>query len=182
MLYRLDTTANLQDIYAARLYELDHTPQGKQYKKRYRLTILWYFPCFWFIGYGLWLMDCLTPSYLVAFAIVPPIVVGVWQLLAKSILRRRILRQVRQEEKLYGFSPSEIFFYEDGFSDVTEDIKYDVEYCNVCKAALYKNNYFFLYTKRILFIIPCRCLIGQATVPEFAEFLKSRGIPVEKVE
>lgn len=182
MIYKLDTTGNLQDHYAARLYELDYTPHGKQYKKRCRLTMLWYCPCFWLMGFLLWVIDYLPSSDLIYVAVVPLLAVGIWLLLSKSIFRRRLLREARREEKLFGFGPSTTFFYEDGFSDVTEDVKYDVEYCNVRKAVLYKNSCFFLYTKKLFFMIPCRSLIGQATVQEFAEFLKSRGLQVEYVE
>ncbi len=107
---------------------------------------------------------------------------GIWQLLAKSVLRRQLQRQVRQEEKLYGFGPSETFFYDNGFCDITEEIKYDVQYHNVHKAVLYKHRQFILLTKKICFLVPCRCLAGQATVQEFADFLRSRGVTVEIVE
>lgn len=178
MRYRLDTTANLQDAYAARLYELDYTPQGKQYKKRYRLTALVWLPIWWLVSY----LVCPYMPDLLIFGLVTLVAEGVWQLLIRSNIRRRLLRQLRREEKQYGFGAADTFFYEDGFCDITEDIKYEVEYRHVRKAVIYKNSHFFLHTKKLFFIVPCRSLAGQASVGEFAEFLRSRGIPLESIE
>lgn len=178
MHYRFDTTTNIQDRFEMRLYELNHTPYGKRSEKRYRLTVLLLLPFVWMIGYAIYpyIWDFLT------FAMIMLIGEGVWQLLIKTIMRRQLLRQLHREEKVFGLGSSEIFFYDDGFCDVTDEVKYDVQYRNVCNAVLYKNSYFFLRTKRLFFIVPCRALTGQATTAEFADFLQSRGIALETVQ
>ena len=178
MRYRFDTTTSLDERYALRLYELDYPPQGKQNMKRYRLSILFSVLIALAVGYILFPN---TWDFL-AYSICPAIALGIWQLLAKTIMRRNRLRQLRQEEKFFGSGASETFFYEDGFSSISEDVKYDVQYRCVKKAVLYKNSIFFLITKRMVFMVPCRALAGQATVAEFADFLRSRGITVEIVE
>ena len=178
MHYKLDTTTSFQEKYEFRLYELDHTPHGKQTMKKYRLRMLFCLVGALMIGYGLY-------PYIwefLAFSIFLLIGEGVWQLLAKTIMRRRLRRQVLQEEKFFGPGSSEDLFYDDGFCAVTDDIKYDVQYRCVEKAVLYKNSSFFLITKRMVFTVPCRCLAGQATVQEFADFLRSRGIALETIE
>lgn len=178
MRYKLDTTCGVQDHYELRLYELDYTPMGKKYKSRYRLTVLFMLPFWWLLGYILY-PD--TPYFFV-FAFITLVAEGIWQLLTKPILRRRLMRQARQEEKMYGFGPSEMFFYDDGFCDLANDVKFEVEYRNVRKAVFYKSQYFFLYTQKMVFTVPCRPLTGQVTVAEFADFLRSRGITLETVQ
>ena len=182
MHYKLDTTASYQEKYEFRLYELDHTPQGKQALKRYRRSILFSMLMALAVGYILFHDRFTDIRDFLVYSIAPAIALGVWQLLAKTIMRRRLRRQVLQQEKFFGPGSSEDLFYDDGFCAVTDDIKYDVQYRCVKKAVLYKNSIFFLITKKMVFMVPCRCLAGQATIQEFADFLRSRGIVLETIE
>ena len=89
MHYKLDTTASYQEKYEFRLYALDHTPHGKQTMKKYRLLILFCLVGALMIGYGLY--PCRWDF--LAFSIFLLIGEGVWQLLAKTIVRRQLRRQ-----------------------------------------------------------------------------------------
>lgn len=186
MKYRFQGPIKAEDYYQFREYHLLHTPEGKKQIRRERISLIWY--AVWLAGifYLYWSTGIIRNRYqdLIIWAVVCVALFVLRQIfLVKQIkdrFRRNAEKEFKQNEKFDTGDPI-LEFYEDGFVDLSDQIRTEVEYRSLQKAVIYKNRQLFLLVNTRGFVIPFTTFRDEAQAAEVVAFLQSRGVTVETV-
>ena len=177
MKYKLDNTLTDEEYFCCRKFTSLH--YGKKARSLARLTaclMIFVFLGFFFKAEGVTTPSIITGAVLILWLII-------WQIIYKPLCVRRIKKNIAAEKKkgkkLYS-KQSVMEFYDDYFRDITENMKYEVNYSVVASVSIVENKIIILHTDNgIIFFLPVSVFETKEQCDDFLSFIKTKCSKVD---
>ena len=180
MKYQFDVKLSEQDYLDFNIFHALRSHYGKKQLKSFRimLTVVLVALCVIF-----WVGEGFSADTVISIVVIT-VVFLIFQIFLPKFLKwsvKTTIKGLKNNGKM-GYSPESVLeFYDDYFIEIMPNKKIEQSYCEIEGASLVDMKMIYIYENNVAaFMLPVSCFKSKVELDEFIEFLKTKGIKVDK--